>query len=80
MPAGWAHAASQIMDMYQQIYAKNVTYHRRDLTDLFHVRVPPYFTIFDTFYRDADRFTSVRRCVLRLFYIFPIQRLIDHGW
>ena len=38
MPGGWAHAASQIVDMYQQIYSKNVTYHRRDLTDFFHVR------------------------------------------
>ena len=37
MPAGWAHTASQIMDMYQQIYAKNVTYYRRDLTDFTHV-------------------------------------------
>ena len=39
MPAGWAHTASQIMDMYQQIYAKNITYYRRDLTDFIHVSI-----------------------------------------
>lgn len=37
MPAGWAHTASQMVDMYQQIYAKNITYYRRDLSDIIHV-------------------------------------------
>ena len=38
LPASWAHAATQTMDLYQQIYAKNITYYRRDLIDLFQVR------------------------------------------